>query len=189
MVEMITGWLGLLAPFWPWVKAIVLALLFSWGVTQLGKWCWKVYKGHRHLNPKESAERLGLRIVAGVTCFVPMYRLWPDAADAFWWAAVLSLLSPTIYTIVMTAGYAKWPALEKAMSANPPITIRYDEHGEPIGYKEGEDKTQFFNPRTEPFQEGDQEESGQEEGTGEEKTVPHGSGDSTGTTPTETRND
>lgn len=139
MVEMITGWLNLLAPFWPWLKAIGLALLFSWVSTQLLKYCWRVVKGAMLYAPDDALEKLALRIVATVLCFIPMYQLWPDPHDVIWWSLVTSLLSPAIYKVVTYLLYSKFPFMEKAISANPSIIIKRDAHGIPIGFKEGDD--------------------------------------------------
>lgn len=148
MVAMIESWLGLLSPFWPQLKALGLALLFSWGVTQTLKTGWRAVKGSMQYAPKDAAEKLALRVVATVLCFVPLYQLWPDEHDAIWWALVFSILSPAIYKVVTYLLYSKFPFLEKALSANPPITIRRDKHGIPIGFKEGDDTTVFFDVGT-----------------------------------------
>lgn len=142
MVEMIQGWIGLVAPFWPWAKAIVLALLFSWGITQLVKFIWRSVKGAYQYKPRVEIEKLYLRLLASATCYYPLYVLWPDRDDAIWWAVTLALLSPGIYSIVTGYAYMRWPSLEGWLSAAPPVTIKRDKAGNIVGIKQGDDPTE-----------------------------------------------
>lgn len=137
------------APFWPWVKAILLALLFSWGITQFIKYVWRVIKSLKSLRSykvNEDLEVLVFRSVASLTCFVPLYHMWPDVDDAFWWAITLALLSPLLYKLFTKWAYKRWPFLETWLSATPAIVVKRDKYGQIIGIKEGDDKTQIIRP-------------------------------------------
>lgn len=165
MIAMIQSWIALIAPYWPWVKALLIALLFSWSATQLLKYCWRLVKASIQFAPTDEHEKLYLRLLATVLCFIPLYQLWPDKSDNIWVAVVMSLLSPTIYKIITHWAYKRYPILEEALSANPHITIRRDEDGNITGIKEGDDPTEFVSPKTEPKENDD-----------EETTVPKGDG-------------
>lgn len=120
--------------FW----AVLAGLLISWFGTQAVKF----YLPDSWPDPKHKKAVRGAAVGFG---FLPTYWLWPthDAPAAIW-SLLVGLSSPVLYLYAVRILYHYWPYLEPRLSARP-ITLKKDGDGNVVGFKEGDDKTQYFH--------------------------------------------
>ena len=128
----------------PDMLAITVGMLNSWGMTQFIKYQlvgWPV--DHVKLT----------RLTAFIIGLVTVTSLWVIAVPGghwMWglqWGMVVGSLSPLVYKITFGVLYHFFPGLEKFVSADPKIRVKYDEHGN-IGVKLDDDETKYFSRDT-----------------------------------------
>ena len=98
----------------PQVRAVLVALVISWNVTQ-------IVKNAPHLVAlPESGRRLVTRGIAFALAAIPCALLWrPISAEGFAVATAVGLAAPVIYTYGARVLYHYFPWLEPKMSAAP----------------------------------------------------------------------
>lgn len=100
------------------VRGIVIALLISWGGTQLLK------NAPTLLRLSDRARVLRTRLIAFVLAAVPTTVLWPySMEERILLGIALGVASPTIYTTLARTLYHFFPWLEVKMSAVPAVPV------------------------------------------------------------------
>ena len=108
-INTFAGWVAL-----PQVRAILVALVISWNVTQLVK------NAPQLVRMPETSRRLATRAIAFALAAVPCVLLWrPPGTEGVIVAIATGLAAPVIYTYGARVLYHYFPWLEPKMSATP----------------------------------------------------------------------
>jgi len=98
------------------VRAIIVGLIVSWGVTQLVK------NAPSLVAMPEVPRRFWTRMLAFLLGALPVAAMWPgDWIERLGIAAAIGFASPVIYTYGARVLYHFWPWLEPKMSAMPVV--------------------------------------------------------------------
>lgn len=97
------------------VRALVLSMLISGGLTQLAKFSPSLNQAG------DAVYRFLVRVFAFLSAFVSCWALWPkaDSAAGISAAVVVGLFSPTVYAVVVNVLVWKWPKLDAILSGRP----------------------------------------------------------------------
>lgn len=100
------------------VRAILVALVIAWNVTQLAK------NAPGIANRPERVRRWLVRAFAFIAGFIPAALLWPGPnAERATYAAAVGLAAPAAYKIAAAVLYHFFPWLEPKMSGRPTPTL------------------------------------------------------------------
>jgi hypothetical protein len=96
------------------VRALVVGLVCSWGLTQLLKFLPHLAAFGDH------AFRWSVRVLAFCLGALPTWALWPEAGSAgVWMALAVGIMAPTAYTVGVRTVAHFWPWMSDRVSARP----------------------------------------------------------------------
>lgn len=115
MIETLQSWINWLAPFWPWIKAILIGYGISIGLTQ-------IFKFYLPGKITDEVHRKRTRLMSAGIAFPFLWLMWPATVppwEAGIWALMLAGLCPLAVKAGLAVMYWKFPDLEQKLSARP----------------------------------------------------------------------